>query len=203
MLPSRYNSSLVAERPPSSIARGTRVLTVELPTNTLAISRGAIEIRENLTYGQTITNYTVEYCPTAAAAAAAAAGFAPSGHSAGAAAAAAACAEGGWHVLPLHNEGQLTIGNRRIHYWTSLPQAAVLPPIVTAPPLRTSGDAVPAADEAGSGGDGGGGGLIRVSVATLKLTSGAETVPYLRSVRVFDWSSTSLDPLLVNILQVR
>jgi hypothetical protein len=52
-------------------------------------SRGALELRENLTMGQGISNYTVEYSDVA----------------------------GTWSVLELKNEGCLTIGNRRIQYW--------------------------------------------------------------------------------------
>lgn len=59
-----------------------------------AVGRGAIELREELSAGQAICNYTVEYSSSASG--------------------------GGWKPLPLRNERQLTIGNRRIQFWADV-----------------------------------------------------------------------------------
>jgi hypothetical protein len=73
-------------------------------TATVPISRGAIELRENLTEGQSISNYTIEFC-------------APS--SAGTRDA-PVCNGLYVQLHPLHNGPQLTIGNRRLHFWTNV-----------------------------------------------------------------------------------
>jgi hypothetical protein len=120
---------------------GQAVLEWTAAPGAAAVSRGALELREHLEEGQAITNYTVEYCPTSP------------------------CA-GMYTPLPLHNEGQLTIGNRRRQFWVNTTVSA-----------------------------------IRVTVSTLELQSGPAP-PNLRSFVVFDWSSSTFDPLLTHILAI-
>eukprot|EP00912_Choanoflagellata_sp_UC4_P001158 UC4_evm1s721 len=129
-----YNTSFAASA--HNLVRGDEVATV---TALAPIHRGALELRENLILGQTISSYNVTY---------------QSGSG------------GQWLQLPLHNGPCLTIGNRRIHYWDG--------PVVTS---------------------------LRVSVTTLILVSGESTKPDLRSVKIFNWNSPSLDDLLVGILK--
>ena len=83
-----YNDSLVAEA--VGIQRGQAVVQVIAPAGHAAITRGAIELRENLTLGQAIDSYTVERYVS----------------------------DGKWEPLPLRNEPCLTIGNRRIQTFT-------------------------------------------------------------------------------------
>tara|TARA_B110000208_G_scaffold174020_1_gene218373 strand:- start:780 stop:989 length:210 start_codon:yes stop_codon:yes gene_type:complete len=67
----------------------------------------------------------------------------------------------------------LTIGNRRIQYWDNkLTGAAPVGP------------------------------HIRVVVQTLLMASGQRAVPHIRSVKLMDWSSATLDPWLTSILTV-
>lgn len=86
-----YNASLLCQTPggidTASQYHGANVVELELPR---AITRGAIELRENLTDGQSISNYEVEHF---------------NGNT--------------WSTLPLYNEGCQTIGNRRIQYFTN------------------------------------------------------------------------------------
>ena len=56
-----YNTSLIAQA--EGLPRGQTTVEVSLPH---VVSRGAIELRENLTMGQAISNYTVEYGSDAA-----------------------------------------------------------------------------------------------------------------------------------------
>ena len=80
-----YNHSQVAAAP--APARGQAVVEVLLPTS--QITRGAIELRENLTMGQAIESYNISHSADGKT----------------------------WLPLPLRNEMMLTIGNRRIQYW--------------------------------------------------------------------------------------
>jgi hypothetical protein len=139
-----YNESLLAQT--GAIPRGQRVIELMLPHT---VTRGAIELRENLTAGQAITNYTIE--------------FDDSGRDSR-----DRVGGGGWQVLALRNEACLTIGNRRIQYWEN---------------VNVSG-------------------TVRLTVDTLKLASGVDTTPHVRSVKVMDWSSAELDELLSGILAV-
>jgi len=116
-----------------------------------AVTRGAIELREELSAGQAIANYTVEYSSSSVS----------------------GSAEANWKPLPLRNERQLTIGNRRIQFWT-------------------------AANVAGAGVA-----AVRVKLATLEMRSGKFAVPSLRSLKLFDWSDSALDGLLTSILKIK
>ena len=98
-----YNESLIAHA--GTIARGQRTIEVRLPHT---VTRGAIELRENLTAGQAISNYTVEF----------ASADVDSAEVDGAARNDTAASLVQWQVLALRNEGCLTIGNRRIQHWT-------------------------------------------------------------------------------------
>ena len=88
---SSYNASLLAQTPDGDGTEAqyynVTVVQLELPR---AITRGALELRENLTRGQSISNYTVEHFDGTS-----------------------------WALLPLFNEGCQTIGNRRIQYFTN------------------------------------------------------------------------------------
>ena len=132
-----YPSQPVADAYP---AKGVATVELELPSSN--VSRGAIELRENLTLGQAVESYNVSHS-----------------------------ADGqSWQPLPLRNEGMLTIGNRRIQYWDKL-----VAPV---------------------------GPHIKVEVQTLLMASGQRAAPHLRSVKLMDWSSTTLDPFLSSILAV-
>ena len=147
-------------------------------TGAVALTRGAIELRENLTNGQAISNYTVEFCPPSLSIVQdmmqATGNHRTEGHMGSLAEnvetlAASTGAESGCGgpyqpLLPLYNGPQLTIGNRRIHFWANVSV-----------------------------------GGVRVTVSTLRLQSGPAEAS-LRSLSVFDWSDSSLDPLLKGIL---
>eukprot|EP01052_Picozoa_sp_SAG31_P027660 SAG31_NODE_2604_length_5397_cov_18.535296_3_plen_262_part_00 len=85
-----YNASLLSQIDDSRSDkfRNVSVVHLEVPR---PVARGAIELRENLTHGQAISNYSVEHLTGL-----------------------------GWTALPLHNEGCQTIGNRRIQYFTNV-----------------------------------------------------------------------------------
>ena len=90
------HTSLVADA--GAIARGQATVQVVLPHT---IMRGAIELRENLSHGQAISSYNVSHLNTSRGGRAPPAGVS-------------------WEGLPLRNQGQLTIGNRRIQYWDGI-----------------------------------------------------------------------------------
>jgi hypothetical protein len=96
-----------------------------------------------------------------------------------------------WSPLPLRNGGGLTIGNRRIQYWdlqsgSSLwgGDAGVAEPQPPSKPPKQPKV------------------TLKLEVATLQLASGEFASPHLRSVRVMDWTSPTLDPMLAYILKV-
>jgi hypothetical protein len=180
-LQSLYNgSSVVGESEDGSIARGNSVVVVPLRTVAFPV-RGAIEIRENLTLGQAVANYTVERCVGTVAAAATSGGTGSTFTDAG-------CTK--WEALPLRNELQLTIGNRRIQYWSAGDES------LSATPASVDAAAEGSAPAAATPQ------AVRLTVATLKLASGVAAVPHLRSVRIFDWSPASFDPLVAQIIRV-
>lgn len=119
-----------------------------LSTGTVNITRGAIELRENLTNGQTIESYIVQYCPIDSTCPTA--------------------TTKGWHNFTLRNLAQITIGNRRIHWFNE--------------PIEAT--------------------KFRVQVQTLNLTNGFAK-PDLRSIKLFDWSSSALDGLLEFIKRIK
>ena len=118
------------------------------------MSRGAVELREDMSLGQTICAFQLQYQVSSAAG------------SPGAV----------WqNVTGLQNERQLTIGNRRILTWFA--------PLV-------------------------GAARFRVVLTTLLLSDGPQQPPAaaparLMSAKIFDWSSATLDPLLVDIERVK
>lgn len=87
-----FNDSIAAATTP---VRGQAQVVLNL---SVAISRGALELRENLTLGQTISNFSVDFRSN-------------NGQEDD--------TTQDWAPLPVRNERCLTIGNRRIVYWDS------------------------------------------------------------------------------------
>jgi hypothetical protein len=131
-------------------------------TSSAVLLRGGVELRENMENGQTIRAYAVQYCASADGC---------GGGAAGQRGGSRAPAAGVWRTLELRNQKQITIGNRRIH-WFSYP-TGISP------------------------------GSFRVSLSTLAAPGGGVYPPCLRSAKVFDWSDSSFDQLLVDIGKVR
>eukprot|EP00039_Didymoeca_costata_P023435 m.7098 g.7098 ORF g.7098 m.7098 type:complete len:492 (+) comp3647_c0_seq1:90-1565(+) len=139
-----YNKSIASV---DDIARGEHVVyaTLATPTN---ISRGAIALRENMTFGQFVSAYTIQTCATSDSN--------------------EACS-GGWSNLTVKNGGMETIGNHRIQHFLDAGVVA----------------------------------KVQVTVSTLTFSNGTSTLPYLRSVNLYDWSSSSYDDMVVDIFTVK
>merc|ERR1719174_3218356 len=122
-----YVAPLAASTSPS-LPRGQKQFELWLPYHAPPVTRGAIELRENMTLGQTIANYSVEACAHRTQS--------------------EVCAQ--WQRLPLRNEPCLTIGNRRIQTFGFDGPAHVTAIRVTLQPLliATQGEATLTSQEA-------------------------------------------------------
>jgi len=147
------------------------------------LSRGAIELRENMTNGQAISSYKVQYCggTEGAGGGARVSDDDEFGKARRADRSLAKSRQGlphcdSWTDFPLRNGNQLTIGNRRIHWFEFSSAGARVPTSVT---------------------------QFRVSIQTLRTSNHTNHRPCLRSAKLYDWSDPKFDALLVHVANVQ